>query len=534
MIEKLKKLLFGEPRPVEVVKPAPAKKPNSMMLLAAKQTIALDGETRKAMIEKTHFERRLKLVQPKDADGITLAMDSAQTTKHGMDMKKFKSTHDSAYAMDNVSWGGMNDAQFTWYNNNSFIGYQACAILAQNWLIDKCCTIPAKDAVRKGYKLTRNDGEAIDPKVLDEIRALDRKFKVKRNMVEYIRFSRVFGIRICLFLVNNDDPKYYEKPFDIESVKPGTYRGMVQIDPYWLAPELSFEDAADVVNQHFYDPTFWVMSGLRVHRSHLAMIIPDEVADVLKPTYFYGGIPLTQKIWQRVYAAEQCANEAPQLLLTKRATTINIDLTAAAADPEKFNSMMQGFVNTRNNFGVNAIGLDDTMQQLDTSLTDVDQVIKGQYELVACEADVPITRLMGTSPSGLNATGDYESETYREMLETIQEEQLDPLLQKHYACLLKSELSDLGDIELIPVWEPLDSPGEKEVAEIQEIKSRTGQNLVNSGAINPAMEHARIMADPDSGYGALDEDEDLYEPPEEAPGTEPKQGEEEPTTQPEE
>lgn len=516
MFEKLKNILFPPPpEPAKEVKPV-VRKPNSMLELEKIQRVSLDGDTRKEMLSK-HFERRLKLVQPKNDNGMTIASDAAVKTQNGMDMAKFKTTQDAAYSMDSNYWGGMSDAQFTWYNNNSFIGYQACAILAQNWLIDKACTIPAKDAVRKGYELTRNDGEAIDPKVLDKIRALDRKFKVKKNMVEYIRFSRIFGIRICLFLVNNDDPKYYEKPFDIESVRPGTYRGMVQIDPYWLAPELSFADAADVVNQHFYEPTFWVMSGLRVHRSHLAMYIPDEVADVLKPTYFYGGIPMTQKVWHRAYAAEQCANESPQLLLTKRATTINIDLAAAAADPTKLGQMMTTFTEMRNNYGVNILGLDDSMQQLDTTLSDVDQVIKGQYELVACIADVPITRLMGTSPSGLNATGDYEQETYRELLETLHEEQLDPLLEKHYACLIKSELPELQGVELIPVWEALDSPGEKEEAEIQEIKSRTGQNLVNSGAINPAMEHARIMADPNSGYGALDDSEDLYEPPEEPP-----------------
>ena len=41
-----------------------------------------------------------------------------------------------------------SDELLSWYVSQSFIGYQACSIIAQHWLINKACTVPAKDAVK--------------------------------------------------------------------------------------------------------------------------------------------------------------------------------------------------------------------------------------------------------------------------------------------------------------------------------------------------------------------------------------------------
>src|SRR5690606_34480427 len=56
-------------------------------------------------------------------------------------------------------WGVIPDAQLGWYASQSFIGYNACAAIAQHWLVDKVCLMPARDAIRQGYKLDCGDDE---------------------------------------------------------------------------------------------------------------------------------------------------------------------------------------------------------------------------------------------------------------------------------------------------------------------------------------------------------------------------------------
>ena len=58
-----------------------------------------------------------------------------------------------------------------------------------------------------------------------------------------------------------------------------------------------------------------------------------------------------------------------------------------------------------------------------------------QYQLVAAAANVPATKLLGTTPKGFNATGEYEEASYHEELESIQANDLSRLLARHHLCV---------------------------------------------------------------------------------------------------
>lgn len=402
---------------------------------------------------------------------------------------------------------GIPDAQLGWYAGQGFIGYQLCAMLAQHWLIDKACTVPAEDAVRNGYEISLEGlEEDVGERVVHLLDAADKRYNVDKEMEEFVRFGRIFGVRHALFTVVSSDPEYYEKPFNPDGIVPGSYRGITQIDPYWITPELDSAAAADPSSKHFYEPTFWRIGGKRYHRSHFVIMTGNAVPDILKPTYMFGGVPLPQRIAERVYAAERCANESPQLLLTKRATAIHTDVEKALANQEKFEERMREWAHFRDNYGVKVLGKDEVMEQFDTSLSDVDDVIMTEYQLVAAIAEVPATKLLGTSPKGFNATGEYDESAYHETLESIQAHHLTPLLNRHHLCVMRSEIIPRLNIkvpEVIISWAALDAPTAKEVAETNLIKAQTGNALVQSGAIDGLDERQRIKTDPDSGYPGL-------------------------------
>src|SRR6202000_3190899 len=115
---------------------------------------------------------------------------------------------------------------------------------------------------------------------------------------------------------------------------------ITQIDPYWITPEISADAAANPSAPDFYEPTWWRINGKRVHRTHLVIFRNDNLPDILKPAYLYGGIPVPQKIAERVFAAERTANEAPMLAMTKRLTVLKTDITEAIANQEAFDARM--------------------------------------------------------------------------------------------------------------------------------------------------------------------------------------------------
>jgi uncharacterized protein len=404
----------------------------------------------------------------------------------------------------------------SWFGSQSFIGYQACAMIAQQWLVMKACAMPARDAIRKGYEFTVNDGTEIKPEVLDKIRKYDDKFKLNEKCLNQITFGRIFGIRIAMFVVESTDPLYYEKPFNLDGITPNSYKGITQIDPYWITPELSQSAASDPSSLDFYEPTYWSIGNIgRIHNSHLIIFKGEEVPDILKPSYIYGGLSIPQKIYERVYAAERTANEAPQLAMTKRTNVMHTDVSKALADQQAFENRLATWAMYRDNYGVKVLGTEETTEQLDTSLADLDSVIMTQYQLVAAIANVPATKLLGTTPKGFNATGEYEEASYHEELESIQTHDIKPLLTRHYQCLLRSKICPEFGIEPFDfeiVFNPLDAMTAEELAMLNKTKADTDVALANIGAIDGTNIRERLINDPQSGYNGISDEELIEEP----------------------
>lgn len=398
-------------------------------------------------------------------------------------------------ASDSKFTDSINPAQLGFFAAGSgFIGYQACALLATHWLVDRACSMPSRDAIRQGYLLEDN---------LKDLRNTDSRYRVNENLRELINFGRVYGGRIVLFNVASENPtEYYSNPFNIDGVAPGTYRGMSQIDPNWVTPVLTEANLRDPASPDYYRPTFWRVGDRIYHHTHLHLYVPYPVPDYLKPTYNYLGVSVPQRIMERVYAAERSANEGPQLLMTKRLISINVS-AAAMGSPETLRKSLEEWSQLMNNYGIKVTGPGESVQTFDTALGDVDTVIMTQYQLVASGCGVPATKLLGTSPKGWNASGDYEQSVYREDLESIQTNDLSPLLSRHYALVAKSLGREVPAVDI--QWAPLDSPSATEWATIDSAKATRDQALFNTGAIDAEDIRNRIRSDRDSDYFGIEE-----------------------------
>ncbi len=430
----------------------------------------------------------------------------------------------------------ISEALFSWFAAQSFIGYQMCAFIAQHWLVEKACAMPARDAIRQGFAVALDDAptDEIKTEALNAIHKASKRFRLNKQMQEWVRLGRTFGIRIAIFQVESTDPKYYERPFNPDAVKPGSFRGISQVDPYWCTPELNGPAVMDPASQEFYEPTWWVINGKKYHRSHLLIFRTAEPPDLLKPMYLYGGVPVPQRIMERVYAAERTANEAPQLVMTKRLTVWNTNVAEILANEDAFAQHMENFMALRDNYGLKINDSEDEMTQFETSLSDLDATIMTQYRLVAAAAGVPETKLMGTAPKGMNATGEYDEASYHEELETIQENDLTPFLDRYFEILLRSEIEPAlgvlpGVMHASVEWNALDSMTGKEEAEVNKLKAERDEILVNVGAIDGQDVRNRVRQEKDSDYNGIEEMAPLPLDPLDAAIEDLKRGDPEPT-----
>lgn len=400
----------------------------------------------------------------------------------------------------------LGEELYMWYARQGFIGHQLAALVAQHWLVERVCFMPGNDAIRKGWDLRDAMGRALSEETQLKVREKDIEFGIEKALQEYVGMGRVFGIRIAIPDIDYEGMSMpvkdiLEAPFNIDGVRPGKFKGWIQVDPYWTAPELDAKASAQPNTKHFYVPTWWLINGQRYHRSHLQIFINGHLADILKPAYLYGGIPVPQLIMERVYGAERSANEAPLLAMTKRTVIYKTDLAKATANFNAFSQRVMHWSRFWTNFGIRTIDkVEDDHQQFDTSLADLDAVIMTGYQLVAAAGQVPGTKLLGTSPKGFNSTGDAEEANYHEFLESLQNGDLTPFLRFHYKLVCKS----LGIEAVInPKWNPMDAPTELERAQAEAALVAAGAAAVAAGIVDGSEERMRLNNDEGGMYAGL-------------------------------
>ena len=90
------------------------------------------------------------------------------------------------------------------------------------------------------------------------------------------------------------------------------------------------------------------------------------------------------------------------------------------------------------------------------------------------------------------------------MQQGIQRLDFVPILDFHYRLLAKSKY-DI-DNRYSVVFDAIDTPSEKDIAEIREITSRCDLNYIQAGVISPEEVRGVLREDINSGYNALTEE----------------------------
>ena len=413
-----------------------------------------------------------------------------------------------------------NDAQnipdeiFEFYSRG-FITWTTCAQFAQHEIINRACAVRGEDAVAVGYKISYADSDQAekgggketkeDKEKSDYLAALMKVTK-RMGIDEILRkldYNKcVFGIGIAVPTFDGDVDM--SLPFNIDTKGLETYTGYTVIEPYWLIPQFDEEAASDPSSKHFFEPTWWRLpNGKLIHRSWCTKVVNSYVSDILKPTYIYGGIPLTQMIYERVFAADKCANEAPMLALTKRLLVVDANIQQVLADPKHVKDLMDVVTYCRTNWGVMFKQPTANINQIDTSLGEYDQLIMTQYQLVASIAQMPATKLLKVTPTGFQSTGEYEWKDWAQSLMDVQEMEFTPLLERHFQLLSKKK----GKLVAVNIrWNAVDAPTAKEKADIQATKASTYSQLLSSGAVSPEEVRDVMRNDEEGEFTALSKD----------------------------
>ena len=411
------------------------------------------------------------------------------------------------------------------------------AAYRSSWLTRKIHDLPPFEMTRAARRWQAEAGQIETLEQYETAHALWQKIRMA------LTTARLHGGAALVLGVRQGSPN---QPLRVDALTRNSLRYVVVVSRHQLRVPRGFD--TDPESEFFMQPAMWEMHGQRGNRVeiHPSRVIPFHGAPLppgglaLSALDQFWGDPLLFSVHSAINNAEvsqaaiatllhemkqdvisipgltqQIATEGGEALLAKRIEAINT-----------FRSMFNALLLDKGS-GEENDGEDWETRQL--SFASMPELLREFLGIVAGAADIPVTRLMGQSPGGLQSTGKGEQNDFNRMIEARRDADLAGPLARIDDILIRSALGsrppeiyyEFGDLE--PTDPTTDSENEKREAETVQIYATTGlipSDALAKAAANRLMESGRwpgldqaIEESAEELGGDLEEGDDGLPPP---------------------
>lgn len=422
-------------------------------------------------------------------------------------------------AMDSTPYGEINDAYamgYAWGNMDSFPGYPYLSMMAQKPEYRKMVGTIAEEMTRKWIKLKTVGDDDKSERVKQLYDALER-FHVRDKFREAAEHDGYFGggqIYIDVLSPKNvsawtDDNELQSKLFISEKKIPkGSLKGFQVIEPVWTYPGVY--NAQNPLSPDFYKPTQWFVMGKTVHASRMIDFVSRQVPDLLKASYNFRGLSLIQIAEPYVNNWLRTRDSVSDMIHSFSIPVIGTDMSQVLQGGGAENLLMRlmMFNQCRDNRG--AFAKDNNKEQPETvefvnaPLSGLDTLQAQAQEQMASVSSIPLVKLLGITPNGLNASSDGEIRVFYDYIHSLQQSIFKTPLKRVLDVIQLSEFGDI-DPDIYFEFEPLYEMSAKEKADIRLVDAQTDAVYVTQVQALSANEvREKIADDPDSPYHSLD------------------------------
>lgn len=338
-----------------------------------------------------------------------------------------------------------------------------------SWLGGVAVDVIAEDMTRMGVEFQSD----IDPEQEEKIEEAAVVLQVWNKIADVVRWSRLYGGAIGVMLIDGQDMM---TPLRLDTIDKGQFKGLAVYDRWML--DAGLNDLITEMGPDMGKPKFYTIHGdspgLRGKKIHYSRVLRMEG---IKLPYWQAvmeglwGISVIERLYDRLIAFDSATTGAAQLVYKAYIRTYKIkdlrDVIAsggAAMDGlVRYVDMMRRFQSIE---GMTLLDSEDEMEAsghqafsgLSDALIQFGQQLSGALQ-------IPLVRLFGQSPAGLNATGESDIRTYYDGIKQKQESELRVPVTKIYRAIAQSEGIKLPDgfrINFRSLWQLSD----KEKAEI--------------------------------------------------------------------
>lgn len=309
-----------------------------------------------------------------------------------------------------------------------------------SWLMRKIVDVPAMDMTRN-WRAWQTERDVIEQLEKEEKR-LQLKAKVKRALV----LARLWGGGAIVMGVKGQggDPML---PLDAGRVAKGGLEWLHVFARHEITVGQMISDPGDPWFGHpeSYQITPTNGRAISIHPSRVVAFIgqPAPEGSTMQADWFWGD-PLYQSISSALQNADLAQGGFASLIDEAKIDIVKMpDLMekySTAEYEDRLLARLQAASMGKSAWRTLLLDGEEEWEQRQITWAGIPDIITSYLQIVAGAADIPITRLLGQSPKGLQSTGEGEEKDYHAMIESRQDEMLCPALDRIDQFLIPSAL----------------------------------------------------------------------------------------------
>lgn len=339
----------------------------------------------------------------------------------------------------------------------------------------------AEDATRR-WRMWNTDKNTISLLEKEE-----QRVGMLKTIERAIKHARLLGGAGVYFPIQGQNPS---TPLDLESVTQGSLRKLIVFSQTELA-EGELDD--DFNSENYGNPRFYTLglkngNEVKIHHSRICRFVGDEYVIGQPKLANNWARSALQTVLQATKHTDGTISAIATLVLEARIDVINIKglMQKIGMDRRYEQDLLKRFSIASASKSVNGTLILDELeqyQQKSQTYGSLPEIVDRFYQYVSGASGIPVTRLFGTSPGGLNATGEADIRHYYDRVQTLQNNDVTPAIHNLDECLIRSALGSRPE-KIFYTWRSLWQVTEKDKAEVGRALTEMGEDMVKNGMID--------------------------------------------------
>ncbi len=386
------------------------------------------------------------------------------------------------------------------------------SLYRDNWIVQNVVGIIPDDMVGKWFALSG----AVGPEAMRRFQQVQADTALRESVNEGLRWGRLYGGAAGLIMLRGQEG-LLDRPLDLESILPGTFQGLYILDRWCgITPEMGlvYDGRGRMVPEYYAITGEGGITVARVHHSRIIRFLGRELPYLERMAELYWGESEVEALYQDVVKHNNVAANMAALTFRANVDTMevsNLDQLFSLGSGEmqrRFWNTMQAQSVMQSNFGLRLVNKGDQIKNTQYTFTGLHEVHEAMCLDLCGASHIPMTKLFGRSPAGMNATGEGDLQNYYDYVDALRESKLRPILRQLLPVLAMSAWGCVPEgleITFPSLW----TPKADEMAKIARDKAETIVTVFQAGLLmaDTAQKELKRLADEAGLFGSITDEE---------------------------